>query len=287
MPRMPFILQTASQSPSQMMGYIFQSRDGSLAVLDGGCKEDADHLLCLLRQLGGERPHISLWLLSHPHFDHIGAFLELLKRDCFALDRVCCSFPEPDFLQQYEPQYAFTSFDFAAVRPELERKGQLQAIRRGDQVRCGDFTFTVLFTAENPCRENAGNNVSAVFRAEALGSRILFPGDLGKEVQHHLLRDPEQLRAEVVQMAHHGQSAVTKEFYAAVSPRLCLWPTPDWLWRNDAGKGSGTGPWTTLETRRWMEELGVCSHLVSKDGDGVVAFPGEGRISFGKWPEHP
>ncbi|MDD6032204.1 MAG: hypothetical protein PUC47_01785, partial [Oscillospiraceae bacterium] len=181
----------------------------------------------------------------------------------------------------------FTSFDFAAVRPELERKGQLQAIRRGDQVRCGDFTFTVLFTAENPCRENAGNNVSAVFRAEALGSRILFPGDLGKEVQHHLLRDPEQLRAEVVQMAHHGQSAVTKEFYAAVSPRLCLWPTPDWLWRNDAGKGNDTGPWTTLETRRWMEELGVCSHLVSKDGNGVVAFPGEGRISFGQWPEHP
>ena len=130
MPKTPFLIQTASQSPSQMMGYIFQSRDGSLAVLDGGCKEDAGHLLRLLQQLGGERPRVSLWLLSHPHFDHIGAFLELLKRDCFALDRVCCSFPDPAFLQQYEPQYAFTSFDFAAVRPELERKGLLQTIRR-------------------------------------------------------------------------------------------------------------------------------------------------------------
>lgn len=280
-PSSPVLYQLASQSPSQMMGYVFQSRDGSLIVLDGGCKEDADHLLALLKKLGGVRPHISLWLLSHPHFDHIGAFLALWQEHWqeFLVDKVCCKFPAPEFLQQYEPQYADASVDFAAIRGELG--GRLQELAVGDRPCCGDFSFEVLFTAENPCKVNAGNNVSVVLRAEVLGCRLLFPGDLGQEVQDVLLARPEALKADIVQMAHHGQSAVTKEFYAAAAPKLCLWPTPDWLWRNDAGKGSGTGPWTTLETRRWIEELGVQHHLVSKDGDSFVTFLGDGRFEYG------
>ena len=68
-------------------------------------------------------------------------------------------------------------------------------------------------------------------------------------------------------MAHHGQQGVTKEFYAVASPTVCLWPTPDWLWDNNAGgRGKNTGPWKTLETRAWMEEMGIDKHYVSKDG---------------------
>lgn len=277
----PALYQLSAQSPSQMMGYVFQSRDGSLAILDGGCKEDAVHLLALLKKLGGVRPHISLWLFSHPHFDHIGAFLELWQEHWqeFLVDKVCCRFPAPEFLQQYEPQYADSSVEFAAVRNEL--RGKLQELAVGDKLCCGDFTFEVLFTAEEPCKVNAGNNVSVVLRAKVLDCTILFPGDLGCEVQDALLAEPAALKADIVQMAHHGQSAVTKPFYAAAAPKLCLWPTPDWLWRNDAGEGDGTGPWTTLETRRWMEELGAQGHLISKDGDGIVEFLGDGQFKYG------
>lgn len=47
-------------------------------------------------------------------------------------------------------------------------------------------------------------------------------------------------------------------------------PTPDWLWDNDSGAGKGSGPWKTLETRSWMEELGVREHIVAKDGLGKL-----------------
>ena len=104
------------------------------------------------------------------------------------------------------------------------------------------------------------------------GRTVLFVGDLGVEAGEALLRElpPEDIRAEVVQMAHHGQQGVTKAFYEAVAPRVCLWPTPDWLWDNDSGAGKGSGPWKTLETRSWMEELGVREHIVSKDGLGKL-----------------
>jgi hypothetical protein len=100
------------------------------------------------------------------------------------------------------------------------------------------------------------------------GITVLFTGDLGVEGGVKALHSPfrEKLRAKYVQMAHHGQNGVNEEFYRAVQPSACLWPTPDWLWDNDKGGGKGSGPWATLTVRSWMEKLGVKKHFVAKDG---------------------
>ena len=97
---------------------------------------------------------------------------------------------------------------------------------------------------------------------------VLFLGDLGVEGGEKLLKNisGEKLRADYVQMAHHGQNGVSKAFYEVVQPKYCLWPTPRWLWDNDNGGGKGSGPWQTLEVRKWMAELGVEKHYVSADG---------------------
>lgn len=79
-----------------------------------------------------------------------------------------------------------------------------------------------------------------------------------------------ELDSDYVQMAHHGQNGVTYEFYQAVSPKYCLWPTPEWLWNNDNGGGYNSGPWKTLETREWIEKLDVEENYIAKDGDKVI-----------------
>ena len=75
-----------------------------------------------------------------------------------------------------------------------------------------------------------------------------------------------KLDCDFCQMAHHGQQGVRRSFYEAVKPRFTLWPTPDWLWRNDSGKGDGSGPFKTCDTRIWAAELGVEQYFVAKDG---------------------
>ena len=67
-------------------------------------------------------------------------------------------------------------------------------------------------------------------------------------------------------MSHHGQTGLTKEIYKVINPSICLWPTTRWLWENDNGNGFDSGPWTTLETRSWMYELGVEAHILQADG---------------------
>ena len=60
------------------------------------------------------------------------------------------------------------------------------------------------------------------------------------------------------------------EVYKILSPQICLWGAPGWLWNNDSGSGVDSGNWKTIETRKWMAQLGVPYHLCIKDGDQVI-----------------
>lgn len=125
--------------------------------------------------------------------------------------------------------------------------------------------------------KNVINNSSTVLRCDIGEQRVLFLGDLGEEVSDRFLSmwSEEELRSDFVQMAHHGQNGVTKEVYEKIQPKVCLWPTPKWLWENDPGTGYGTGPWNTLKTRAWMEELGVKKHFKTHEGVTEIHFPYE------------
>ena len=82
------------------------------------------------------------------------------------------------------------------------------------------------------------------------------------------LSEPEiEIRCHI---AHHGQYGVNRDVYAAINPQIALWPCPQWLWDNDNGGGIGSGDWKTLETRQWMEELGVRVNYCIKDGDQII-----------------
>ena len=87
---------------------------------------------------------------------------------------------------------------------------------------------------------------------------MLFLGDLGERAGRVLLAsyDKEELKADAVQMAHHGQNGVDFPVYETIAPKWAFWSTPDWLWINTPpGRKEGTGPWKTLEVREWMEKL--------------------------------
>ena len=95
---------------------------------------------------------------------------------------------------------------------------------------------------------------------------------MGAEAGEAMIKDvpASELDSDIVQMAHHGQYGVTKEVYQIISPKICMWNTPQWLWDNDGGGGYNTGNYKTLEVRSWMEEMGVKANYVIKDGDQTI-----------------
>ena len=264
------LYQLAPQTHTQMMGYVLQTND-ALIVLDGGNAGDAPFLRELLHRLGGAQPHITAWFLTHPHHDHVGAFVALMEGpDAPVVEQVYHCFPSRQLLEKGEPG-ALTIYDaFERLRPRLQET----ILAENMTLQIGETHWKVLYVSEPNLYHNASNNSSCVLKLTVAGVDVLFLGDLGREGGEILLRGHRgELPSQVVQMAHHGQSAVAMDVYEAIRPQMCLWCTPDWLWRCDQGhRGYDSGYWDILLVRRTMNALGVRRHVVAKDGTACITL---------------
>ena len=144
----------------------------------------------------------------------------------------------------------------------------------GESFFFDDLTLTVLRVYNPNITRDFVNNSSSVFRIENKNKSFLILGDLSVEGGAELLKNCplELLQTDYTQMAHHGQNGVNREFYERIKPKRCIWTTPEWLYNNDLGNGFDTGPYKTVQTREWMDELEAIEHFIEKDGMQTIEF---------------
>jgi len=259
--------QLPSQTRSQMMSYVLSTRGGKVMVIDGGNRGDAPGLREFLEPLGNR---IHAWFLSHPHPDHVDALTAILQEPgAMEIDVIYASLPDEKWVAKHEPKPPTHLESVRAFQRAVQKTGfKLMEPLVGQEIRIDGVLIEILGVKNPEITSNAINNSSLVLRVSDVKKSVLFPGDLGVEGGQKLLESAfrNRLRADYIQMSHHGQRGVDLDFYRAVSPTACLWPTPQWLWENDSGNGPGSGPWETLTVRKWMRELGVQTHYVSAFG---------------------
>ncbi len=253
--------QLPSQGSTQMQSYVIQSAGGKVVVIDGGMTADGAYLRTFLKERGGR---VDAWFITHPHQDHINALSWILIHPAdLQIDRIYASLPTVEWVEQYAAGSTNTLNGFHAA---LKGAGRgYTELHQGDVFDLDEIHIEVLSVKDPSLTLNALNNSSVVMHVSDPVKSVLFTGDIGVRAGNKILAtiDPRKLKADYVQMAHHGQDCAGKNFYEAVAPDYCLWPTPLWLWDNNNGGGYDSGSWSTLETRKWMEELNVKSNYVS------------------------
>lgn len=253
----------------QMLSMVLQDKNGSLVIIDGGWDIDADHLSDVIRSKGG---HVSAWFITHPHSDHVGALVKILNNPDrkITIDNVYYSLADQSWYDKVESSRSQMASDFRTALSTLPQES-LHTVKKGDEIQVGLIKAKVL---NNPYLLDATsvNNSSVAYKFFLNNVSILVLGDLGPEAGKLLLEETSaaDLKSDIVQMSHHGQYGVNRDVYAAIKPQIALWPCPLWLWNNDNGGGIGSGDWKTLETRKWMEELGVKVNYCIKDGDQTI-----------------
>ena len=61
----------------QQLAIVVKSNDGRIIVVDGGFKTNAPYLGEYIKANGGK---VAVWLLTHPHVDHVGALDVMLEQ---------------------------------------------------------------------------------------------------------------------------------------------------------------------------------------------------------------
>ena len=244
------------------MGYLIRTDEGNIIVIDGGGTVSAPILKSYVKQLGGR---VHTWIITHPHTDHMNALLEILNDKAIGIDRILHVALEDAWVFENE-KVSYDTYKRYVDVLETSNVPKIDVVQ-GDRFMLGDgINLEVLGTGNPDIEVNAINNSSMVFKISSKSKSILFLGDLGDLGGNALLNSKaiDKLKSDYVQMAHHGQRGVSKEFYAAVNAKYALWPTPKWLWNNQlAGKAEGSGTWKTMEVRAWMNELNIQKNYVS------------------------
>lgn len=262
------LTQLQDNSSRQMMGYIMKTSTGKVIVIDGGLNEDEPNLVKHIQELGNK---VDVWFITHPHEDHASAIIKVIEETDIPIEKIYYTMNEIEWYKEYEPKRAEEAERFYNALQNERVKGKTEEVTLNQIINI-DFIKCEILGVKNPEITNNGfNNSSMVIKMNLPKSSILFLGDTGEESGEKLLNmQKDKLKSDIVQVAHHGQGGAKESLYKEINPRICLWPTPEWLWNNDSGGGKGSGPWTTLETRQWMKNLGVKIHVIEKDGDTTI-----------------
>ncbi len=273
------IYQIKNQGIGQMMGYVFIADNGKVIVFDGGRNEEVALLREILAMYGN---HIDYWFLTHPHPDHHDAFIDISKSpENITVGTFYYSPVDINDVPIDNPYYPGLVNFYEAIAGSPFNVKQYTL---GETFTEGNLFIEVMGVSNPEIKENIFNNASCPIMLtesydDGTSFKVLMLGDLAIEGGNKLLcRQKERIKADMVQMAHHGQDAAEEHVYKAIAPRYTLWPTPDWLWSNTADpQKPGQGPWKTLIVRGWMEKLGAIP-ITSLEKTAVIKID-NGRVS--------
>lgn len=262
------LIGLSPQTSRQMMGYIIKTKKGKTIIIDGGTTNDTENLM---KYIDKYNKKVDYWFITHAHDDHAGAFTEIANNTDVKIDNIYISLNEYEWYEKNEPDRAEFTKKLIETIGSQKIKKNVHNPKLNEKIKIDNLEAKILGIRNPELIENPGNEQSMVIKFDTGKETLLILGDTGEKSSKKLLEtQKENLKSDIVQMAHHGQQGANKELYEVVEPKICLWSTPEWLWDNNIGRGKGSGPWKTLETRKWIEDLNVQTNYVSKDGDFTI-----------------
>lgn len=198
---------------------------------------------------------IDVAVLTHPHADHASGFPGLLKMEPARLVLECgANYNSP------EHKAFLKAVKASPARYRIARRGQV--LDMGDGV-----TARILDPAPNVEYPNL-NDDSIVMKITYKRVAVLLDADAGKAAERDMLDSGADVRAQVLQVGHHGsRDATSPAWLSAVQPRIAIiscaryshygFPSREVLGRLDS-----------LGTRTYS--TGRCGAVtVSTDGDSI------------------
>jgi beta-lactamase superfamily II metal-dependent hydrolase len=254
------------------MSYVIELQDGRFIIIDGGyfTPGEQDRLYQFLTAHTEQTPTITAWYFSHAHQDHVGTFIEFMRkyREDVTIEKLLYAFHPVDLPTD---DVDWKSSDPATIK-EFYRTVESSCadietvtLQAGYKLHFGELTIDVIYTYEDLYPERAGfNDYSTVITTTVAGQKILWLGDAYRKASRTLLQAPEKLKCDIVQVAHHGidDAEELTQVYRSTGACVALWPTPDYNMANRQIQSVN---------HELLHNIGIREHFCG--GFGTVALP--------------
>lgn len=240
--------------------HFISSKDGTQILIDGG---PPNRILSKLSEvLDFSDRHIDAIILSHPHADHVSGLIEVLKNY------------EVDYVLESGVNYSTSEIEeFRRLVNEKVKDGRLKKIIIDKPLNLSFFkeakirliypdksfegkilkqTHDSMVVAEL----SYGGNPSTSLRT----SKILFAGDMEKNIEEYLIKKGEISDIDILKVGHQGsKTSSSQKFLDIVRPEYSVVPV---------GKNSYGHPNQDVLSR--LASIG--SQIFRTDQDGTIKF---------------
>lgn len=254
------ITEFGSQGTDQMMSFAIEGNVNGLVIVDGGYENVEGEVNNLLEVIKKHNNVVDTWIVTHLDADHAGVFLNIMKNHSeVKINKVYTeNIPEIGKCKEEAPWEAdwSTYEDFVRFATENDN---IISLSEGDSVEdVIGLRLDVLWSYSEWVDEhstNLLNNGALVFKLSGKEESALFfadvqDGNIGNEI---IRKHKENLKADYVQIGHHGNNSMPEEIYDIISPKVAFIPAPDWIFENPNNIS-----WFTAEKiRNLLTEKGV------------------------------
>ena len=179
---------------------------GVSILIDGGVKGHRFDMEKALAGMGYDG-HVNIIYNTHPHGDHIGAVIYMMRFG-FTADQFISTFPEdyPDELQQ------------KAVSLLKDAGIPYRQIQNGETLEIGGASFRFLYYPDG----RDPNALSSMAYITFGTATLLLTGDITNASMRyfHANLSPDEIRADIMKFPHHAITRMENEFVDDVKPKF-------------------------------------------------------------------
>ena len=251
--------------------YAIEFPDKSLVMIDSGYQSDATYIRTFIEEHGGV---VRAWFITHPHFDHAGGIIQLLKEEAqAAIDKkestikintiYYAPFTEEFFTQNEEGKdltvlnnaVLYKEFLEAMTYEELkaeENKIKYEPVELGQKIEFEDIKVTCMNSFDASVFDVNANSLVLHF---AIGTMsFMITGDITDQSLGNMQKywgDSNLWDIDLIQIPHHGYLA------GITNDTLYKLTTPSVAFLDCSRNEYNTNAVNLQEHIKWIEQLKI------------------------------